>query len=311
MLRSRRLTTFAFLTALMAAPAAYPQSQITGPTGISHVLLISIDGMHALDYVNCANGIAGTNNGAPYCPHLEALGLTGITYPNASTSKPSDSFPGLMALMTGGSPRTVGVFYDVAYDRSLNPPAVTTGNGLAGGPCTPGVAPPGTSTEFDEGIDIDQSLLNGGAPGATLTDGGIKSIDATRLERDRSCKPVYPWNFVRTNTIFGVIHQAGGYTAWSDKHPSYSSVGGPGDGTNVDDYYSPEINSTVVNLPGVTTPLGLSCATIPDQTQTGAWTNSFQNIQCYDTLKVNAILNEIGGKTHLGTALRRCRPYSE
>jgi arylsulfatase A-like enzyme len=28
-----------------------------------------------------------------------------------------------------------------------------------------------------------------------------------------------------------------------------------------------------------------------------AWTNSFQNIQCYDTLKVNAILNEIDGKT--------------
>ena len=31
-----------------------------------------------------------------------------------------------------------------------------------------------------------------------------------------------------------------------------------------------------------------------------AWTNSFQNIQCYDTLKVNAILNEIDGKTHNG-----------
>ena len=33
------------------------------------------------------------------------------------------------------------------------------------------------------------------------------------------CAPVYPWNFVRTNTIFGVVHAAGGYTAWSDKHP--------------------------------------------------------------------------------------------
>ena len=97
-----------------------------------------------------------------------------------------------------------------------------------------------------------------------------------------------------------MIHQAGGYTAWTDKHPSYSSVGGPGDGTNVDDYYSPEINSVVVNLPGVSTPMGMSCATIPDPSQTGAWTNSFQNIQCYDTLKVNAILNQIMGKTHLG-----------
>ncbi len=123
-----------------------------------------------------------------------------------------------------------------------------------------------------------------------------------RLERDpkQGCAPVYPWNFVRTNTIFGVIHGAGGYTAWSDKHPSYSSVSGPGNGTNVDDYYSPEINSTVVALPGVVTPTGLQCSPIPDPSQTSAWTNSFQNIQCYDTLKVNAILNEIDGKTHNG-----------
>jgi len=50
----------------------------------------------------------------------------------------------------------------------------------------------------------------------------------------------------------------------------------------------------------VQTPDGLSCATIPDPSQTGAWTDSFKNIQCYDTLKVNAILNEIAGKTHNG-----------
>jgi hypothetical protein len=208
MSRNKHLSGFVFFAAMSAAPALYSQTQITGPSGISHVLLISVDGMHALDFVNCSKGIAGVNNGAPYCPHLGALGSTGLNYLNAATSKPSDSFPGLMALVTGGSPRTVGAFYDVAYDRSLNPPAVTTGNGLAGGLCTVGVQPSGTSTEFDEGIDINQSLLNGGAPGATLTDGGIKSIDSTRLERDRSCMPVFPWNFVRTNTIFGVIHQA-------------------------------------------------------------------------------------------------------
>ena len=89
---------------------------------IQRVLLVSVDGMHALDFQNCANGIPGVNNGAPYCPNLAALGATGTTYLNASTSKPSDSFPGLMALMTGGSPRSVGAFYDVAYDRSLAPP---------------------------------------------------------------------------------------------------------------------------------------------------------------------------------------------
>src|SRR5580698_5715357 len=133
---------------------------------VRHVLLISIDGMHALDFINCAQGVSGVNGGAPYCPNLAALKETGIDYLVTSTSTPSDSFPGLMALVTGGSPRSVGAFYDVAYDRSLDAPAQTTGNGVAGSPgaCTPGAAPTGTTTEYDEGIDIDQTKLNGGAP---------------------------------------------------------------------------------------------------------------------------------------------------
>ncbi|THD57185.1 MAG: nucleotide pyrophosphatase [Bradyrhizobium sp.] len=271
---------------------------------VDHVLLISIDGMHALDYINCASGVSGVNGGDPYCPHLAALRTTGINYLDASTSKPSDSFPGLMAIVSGGSPRSVGAFYDVAYDRSLDAPATTTGNGVAGSPnaCTPGAAPTGTTTEFDEGIDLDQSKLNGGGTG----DGGIASIDPHKLPRDpaRGCAPVYPWNFVRTKTIFGVIHEAGGYTAWSDKHPSYSSVAGPGNGRNLDDYYSPEINSIPVPLRGVVASSTVSCSpNLPDQTavsSSNAWTDSFLNIQCYDTLKVNAVLNQIGRKTHDG-----------
>ncbi|MGA8757881.1 MAG: hypothetical protein WB611_16380 [Stellaceae bacterium] len=178
-----------------------------GGNGIKRVLLISIDLMHALDFINCSQGISGVNGGAPYCPNLAALGQTGVNYLEASTPKPSDSFPGLMALVSGGSPRTVGAFYDVAYDRVLAPPATTTGNGVAAGSCTPNT-PNGTRTEYEEGIDIDQSLLNGGAPGASLTDGGIASIDPQKLIRDpyKSCVPVYPWDFVRTNTIFGVVH---------------------------------------------------------------------------------------------------------
>jgi hypothetical protein len=272
-----------------------------GDRGINHVLLISIDGMHALDFINCAAGISGVNGGTPYCPNLAALAETAVNYLESSTSKPSDSFPGLMALVTGGSPRTVGAFYDVAFDRSLDPPATTTGNGVAGAPglCTSGAPPSGTTTEFDEGIDINKLALNGGAPAGV--DGGIASIDPNKLERDpaHQCAPVYPWNFVRTNTIFGVVHAAGGYTAWSDKHPSYSSVSGPGNGTNVDDYYSPEINSVPVPLPTVP-----GCSPLPDQTavsSSNAWTDSFANIQCYDSLKVQAILNEIDGKDHSGT----------
>ena len=56
-----------------------------------HVLLLSIDGMHAVDYLNCVK--AGT------CPNLAALGQTGVNYLATSTSKPSDSFPGLTAIV--------------------------------------------------------------------------------------------------------------------------------------------------------------------------------------------------------------------
>src|SRR6266436_9395386 len=129
---------------------------------VRHVLLISVDGMHSLDFANCAKGISGFKGGGTYCPNLKALALHGVNYLNSSTSKPSDSFPGLMAIVAGGSPRTIGAFYDVAYDRSLQPPAVATGNGVSAGTCTPNQPPTGTRTEYEEGIDIDQSQLNGG-----------------------------------------------------------------------------------------------------------------------------------------------------
>ena len=270
---------------------------------IKRVLLISIDGMHAVDFANCAKGISTVNSGSPYCPALAALGKTGVNYVAASTSKPSDSFPGLTAIITGGSPALTGVYYDVAYSRNYNDPAKTTGNGVAAGSCTPNTTPTGTTTEYEEGIDIDQTKLNGGAPGASLTDGGINSIDPTRLVRDpkNGCNPVFPWQFVRANSIFSVIHKNGGYAAWSDKHPAYSSVASGIGPSALDDFYAPEINSNVIALPAVQTPTGLSCSTIPDPgSDLTAWTNSFQNIECYDTLKVNAILNEIDGKDHLG-----------
>src|SRR5499427_5779366 len=94
------------------------------------VLLISIDGMHAVDFENCV--------ASKTCPHLAALGSTGVNYTRTTSARPSDSFPGLMAIVTGGSPRTVGAFYDVAYDRVLAPPKVATGNGLPGGNCVAG-----------------------------------------------------------------------------------------------------------------------------------------------------------------------------
>jgi hypothetical protein len=298
--------------ALLSLAAALSMGTATAQTKsdflqgkIQRVLLISVDGMHAVDFRNCANGISTINDGAPFCPALAALGKTGINYVAASTTKTSDSFPGLIGIVTGGSPAYTGIYYDVAYARNYDAPAKTTGNGLAAGPCTPFATPTGTTSEYEEGIDIDQTKLNGGAPGASLTDGTVASIDSKRLIRDpnNGCNPVWPWNFVRANTIFSVIHQAGGYAAWSDKHPAYSAVAAGLGPVALDDFYGPEINSNVIALPKVVTPTGVSCATIPDTgADLTAWTNSFQNIQCYDTLKVNAVLNWIDGKNHLGTA---------
>src|ERR1039458_6095290 len=287
------------LAAACSAASVVAQDQ----AHIKRVLLISVDGMHAVDFANCANGISTINSGEPYCPALAALGKSGINYVSASTSKPSDSFPGLTAIITGGSPALTGVYYDVAYSRNYDAPAKTTGNGVAAGPCTPFAPPTGTTTEYEEGIDFDKTKLNGGAQGATLTDGGLNSIDPLRLPRDpaNGCAPVYPWEFVRANSIFSVIHQNGGFSAWSDKHPAYASVASGLGPSALDDFYAPEINSTVVALPGIVTPTNAACDPIRDpSSDLTAWTNSFQNIQCYDTLKVKAVLNWIRGKNHLG-----------
>jgi len=52
-------------------------------------------------------------------------------------------------------------------------------------------------------------------------------------------------------------------------------------------------------LPGVKTATGLDCSSLPNNNG-GDWTTDFDNIKCYDQLKVNAVLNWIQGKTHLG-----------
>ena len=308
--------SFLIASAISLAPVAGAQDwhHSDDHLGNRHVLLISIDGMHAVDFKNCV--AAGT------CPTLTALGKTGVNYTRTTTSRPSDSFPGLLALVTGGSPRTVGGFYDVAYDRVLAPPLITTGNGLPGtsdpknspalAPCVPGKIY-GTQTEYEEGDEFNQLLLNGGNPqAANVADGGVPGINPDRLVRDpfNNCQPVYPWNFVRTNTIYGVIHAAGGYTAWSDKHAVYALVSGPtgtNQPSNVDDYYSPEVNSNQIPLPGITTAgTNFDCGTIKASgdamTPGNDWTTDFDAIKCYDQLKVNAIVNEINGKNHNGTS---------
>jgi hypothetical protein len=94
----------ALVLAAVSVPSTHAQERdsFKEQAGIRHVLLISVDGMHAVDYLNCSKGIAGANGGQPYCPNLAELGATGINYLETSTSKLSDSFPGLTAIVSGG-----------------------------------------------------------------------------------------------------------------------------------------------------------------------------------------------------------------
>jgi len=120
---------------------------------IKHVLLISVDGMHALDLTNYIAAHPGST--------LAQLSGHGITYTNASTPYVSDSFPGLAALITGGSPTTTGLWYDVSFNRKLSPPAQTTGTGILGGAnLCPGTV--GAALGYDEGVDFDLSRLDAG-----------------------------------------------------------------------------------------------------------------------------------------------------
>src|SRR5579884_3154615 len=72
----------AALFALALVPGAVAQHGHDDDSKVRHVLLISIDGMHAADYLNCVT--------ANTCPTLKALGNTGVNYTRTTTSRPSD-----------------------------------------------------------------------------------------------------------------------------------------------------------------------------------------------------------------------------
>jgi hypothetical protein len=219
---------------------------------VERVLLLSVDGLHALD-------IARYVEDHPDSAFAE-LSRTGTTYTNARTPANSDSFPGLLALVTGGSPISHGLFYDVSYDRGLFDP---TNINCAGHP--------GNTIVYDESIDK-----------YSAANVSLNVIDPSKLPRgfDESghCVPVFPHGALKSNTIFEVVKQQGGYTAWADKHPAYDLVNGPS-GKGVDDLYTPEIT----NVNGFDATVSVVCTVDNDQK------------------KVAAILNEIRGRRHDGS----------
>ena len=270
------LRPLAALLAAAALAACSSSSSSTTTPAVEHVLLVSVDGLHQLDL----NGYVAAHPTSA----LASLAATGVTYKNARCPTPSDSFPGILALVTGGSPKTTGVYYDDSYDRTMFPP---------GSDCS---GSPGTEVLYDESVDVDLGqLLSGG-------------LDASRLPRalvNGACEPVYPHQFVKVNTLFEVVRAAGGVTAWSDKHYAYDLVNGPS-GQGVMDLYTPEINSDVVNggtVNGVD--LAGSKAACDATNSLGAakvtdYTTCLPTVEAYDDVKVRALLNQIDGKNSDG-----------
>lgn len=290
-LRNYFLSTGA-IASVLASQILFPQASRADDDHhrVRHVLLLSIDGLHQHDLATCLQSGA--------CPTLAKLAGHGLTYTNARTTTPSDSFPGLLAQLTGGTPKTTGVYYDDSYDRTLfSPdgkfPAVATGcSGNAG-----------TEVVLDESLDFDSTkLFSGGIDPAFLPQ---------QRHADGSCTKVFPHDFLKVNTIFGVAHKAGLQTAWSDKHPAYDIANGPFVGTpNIDELYTPEINSNITTAtpPGPSSANGVDLAGPAGKCDATNSTLAFGNkapvqyVDCaptqeaYDDIKVNAVINWINGK---------------
>ena len=215
---------------------------------VKHVLLVSVDGLHALDV---ANYVAAHPNSA-----MARLSSHGITFTNARTPANSDSFPGLLALVTGGSPISHGLFYDVSYDRAIFAPADTTCSGGAG-----------NMMVFDESIDKYDA--------ATVS---LNVIDPAALPNyinaEGKCTRLFPHNAIRSNTIFEVVRSHGGHTAWADKHPAYDLVNGPS-GKGVQDLYTPEIT----NNNGFDNTVSVVCTVANDQLKVSALLNEIKGLR--------------------------------
>jgi hypothetical protein len=184
---------------------------------------------------------------------LATLMAQGIDYSNASTPFPSDSYPGMIGQVTGGNPLSTGCYYDDTWNHAVFPPGTTNCVGPA----------PGVEVTYMEVIDKNQNALDAG-----------QGIVPAHGNPD-------PWA--------NILRMTGNplHTAWSDKHPAQLVLSGPS-GEGVDDYFTPEINSSA----------NPAAPTDPNQPD---WTTDNLLTQKYDEYKVEAVLNWINGHRHDGS----------
>lgn len=183
------LMGFAFI-ALPTVPSACGQELYPKPlvhTAADHparrVLILNVEGMHAVDLAVWVDGHPGSA--------LAELSRRGVTYTNAHVPW-ADPAAGLMAITTGGSPRSTGILTVDGYDHALSPP---------GSLC----ASRGTALPLDASMGEADRRLHG---------------EHVPLDPNRGCSAVAPHSLLRVNTLFEVVHSRGGRTAWAGGSPA-------------------------------------------------------------------------------------------
>ncbi|KAL8641976.1 MAG: hypothetical protein Q9228_001293 [Teloschistes exilis] len=210
----RMVDLFTGLATILDLTSAAPSDSRSHDT-YNYVAVFSVDGMHGSD----VEKYIALRPQSTIAQLLE----TGYEYTNAFTSAPSDSFPGTLAQFTGASPKTTGVWYDDAYDRTFYSPVSETEKHCEG--------KSGAEVVYDESIDYNSTKL---------FSGGINPANLPQAKINGQCQPVYPHNRVRVNSIWEIVEAKGLETAYTDKHPAYDLVRGrSGKGLTVG--YFPEI----------------------------------------------------------------------
>jgi len=161
---------------------------------MKHVLLLSVDGMHDVDLVNFVRLAPELGDGNAR--------ETGVEYTSAQAPAPSDSYPGVLALVTGGSPKTTGVMYDEFYDRAVSPAML-----------------PERATNSVPKLNFNRASIAIRQPSTAAASirRSLRAIRRTAAGR------FYPTTIFASIRFFEVVKANGGRTAWSDKHLGYEA----------------------------------------------------------------------------------------
>jgi len=115
------LSAAALLAGAVTMPGAAMATSLDPHSASKHVLLLSVDGLHQSDLDRYVTQHPTSD--------LSKLINRGNSFTRAQTPVPSDSFPGMVGQVTGGNPKTTGIYYDDSYNHALLPAAPATAPG--------------------------------------------------------------------------------------------------------------------------------------------------------------------------------------